>query len=310
MSDSVFHGLRSILGADIVDAPKQETMYKSCVKDLTHAIHGRGFTLSKTLDDIEVDRTDIESKIKNKYFDYIIYGVINSGITVLYDYLELVHRTYPDDKIVYIDGADPKYVISDLLGNGWYFKRELFEENPNMKPISFSVPKEKFQPFEEWQSKEYMIAPLVPGYMQTFIYDDETKYYEMYRKSLFGLTWKKAGWDCLRHYEIMMCGCIPLFVDIHHCPESILTIYPKDLAKKALELPGLSLGFDPKQIFEYTNLRISNVDFSKIDFQTTEFNMLMMSALLDEMYSYAQKNLTTEVTAKYILDTIQGNSSI
>lgn len=41
--------------------------------------------------------------------------------------------------------------------------------------------------------------------------DDEAAYHKMYQNSLFALTKKKGGWDCLRHYEILANGCIPIF---------------------------------------------------------------------------------------------------
>ena len=38
---------------------------------------------------------------------------------------------------------------------------------------------------------------------------------------------KKGGWDCLRHYEIMMNGCIPIFEGLIDCPQLTLTTLPK-----------------------------------------------------------------------------------
>jgi len=47
----------------------------------------------------------------------------------------------------------------------------------------------------------------------TFVeaYKNEKDYYQSYQNSIFALSYKKAGWDSLRHYEILMNGCIPLF---------------------------------------------------------------------------------------------------
>ena len=85
----------------------------------------------------------------------------------------------------------------------------------------------------------------------------------MYRKdlegSLFALTFKKAGWDCLRHLEILSAGCLPLFTDIVNCPKSAIASkllfttqtyiifkivflgHPKAIYKLLLEFPGLRL---------------------------------------------------------------------
>src|SRR5690606_14734444 len=42
-------------------------------------------------------------------------------------------------------------------------------------------------------------------------------------------TFKKAGWDCLRHYEIIANGCLPYFVNLESCPNKTLTALPKAL---------------------------------------------------------------------------------
>ena len=60
------------------------------------------------------------------------------------------------------------------------------------------------------QNKTF-ISPLIPGKLDTYIYEKERDYYDMYFNSLFALTYKKAGWDCLRHYEILANGCILYF---------------------------------------------------------------------------------------------------
>ena len=72
-----------------------------------------------------------------------------------------------------------------------------------------------------------LLAPLIPGRLSTYIYDDEKTYYNMYSNSIFAITNKKLGWDCLRHYEILMNGCIPLFFNIEDCPKLILKTLPK-----------------------------------------------------------------------------------
>jgi hypothetical protein len=185
---------------------------------------------------------------------------------------------------------------------GWYFKRELFDGDSDMKPISFSIPREKIRPLE--LSKSNLIAPLVPGVSSTFIYDNEKDYYDMYADSMFGLTWKKAGWDCLRHYEILAAGCIPLFVDISWCPTTIMVPYPKLLAEKVFALPGLTLPFSPMQDFKYTKLFISNVDFSKIEFDPSGESLESYEILRNELHEYTKKHLTTEAIARYIIDTV------
>lgn len=43
----------------------------------------------------------------------------------------------------------------------------------------------------------------------SYSYDTEAEYNKQYSESYFAVSSKKAGWDCLRHYEIIAAGCIP-----------------------------------------------------------------------------------------------------
>jgi hypothetical protein len=83
--------------------------------------------------------------------------------------------------------------------------------------------------------KKYVISPLIPGDTSHYLFraGEEAKYYEMYRLSMFAHTKKKGGWDCLRHYEILAAGCIPIFEDLDKCPEDTLSSFPKTLLKDA-----------------------------------------------------------------------------
>jgi len=65
--------------------------------------------------------------------------------------------------------------------------------------------------------------------MSTYIYNTETDYYAEYQSSVFALTTKKGGWDCLRHYEILANGAIPIFPNIENCHPNTMKNHPKDL---------------------------------------------------------------------------------
>lgn len=47
------------------------------------------------------------------------------------------------------------------------------------------------------------------------------------------------GWDCMRHYEILACGCVPFFTNIEICPKDTMVRFPKDLMIEAKKLKGL-----------------------------------------------------------------------
>jgi hypothetical protein len=103
-------------------------------------------------------------------------------------------------------------------------------------PFSFSVPDECV--VDTIPEKKYLLASLIPGDMSTYIFDKskEKEYNIMYQESRFAITKKKGGWDCLRHYEILMNGCIPLFENLNECPQNTMTTYPKHLNSEAYDL--------------------------------------------------------------------------
>jgi hypothetical protein len=300
MADSILHGLRSLLGNDVVDAIKIRHMYTDYTDDL-NLMHGKGFTLSKTLTD-DVDREDITSKIISKYFDYIIYGA--SQRTDSLQYLDLVSEIYSPNKIVFINGADSwRGTVEPTLinKNGIHFLREKLI-NGSAFPISFSIPKDLI--VKSVPEKTYYLMPLVPGVESTYIYPTQQSYYKQYQDSLFGLTWKKAGWDCLRHYEILSQGCLPLFLDIAHLPSTIMTTFPRVQVERLLETAVKIKNYTKDMTFLYDdNITISNVDFSTIEFK--DLNSYGYFDIANNLLEYTKNYLTTEYQAKYILDSLQ-----
>jgi hypothetical protein len=116
-------------------------------------------------------------------------------------------------------------------------------------------------------------ATVVPGDKSTYVFDNETDYFNDYRNSFFGKTMKKAGWDCMRHYEIMGNYCLPSFDNIENCPEKTLYNFPKKLISDATLLSK--------------DLDINNY-----------------YPLLDEVFDYFKNNLTTKSVAKDLLERI------
>jgi hypothetical protein len=139
-------------------------------------------------------------------------------------------------------------------------------------PISFAIPECKFSEPNYNKSKDY--ATVVPGDSSTYIFTDETTYYKDYNDSLLGPTLMKAGWDCMRHYEIITSYCMPYFIGLDKCPPTILTTLPKTLIKSAMDM--LDDNYNSKEYYEY----------------------------MDRLYSYAKNHLTTEALAKYVLSNI------
>jgi len=111
----------------------------------------------------------------------------------------------------------------------------------DLKSLPYCIPDELFYHTDNersWlsvDSKKYVISPLIPGDTSNYLFGagQESDYYNMYRQSMFALTSKKGGWDCLRHYEIFAAGCIPIFENLDACPPDTLVSFPKELLREA-----------------------------------------------------------------------------
>ena len=263
-NDLVFYGLRELFGDDVVDSTQIIHLYKE-YKDRIHPNHlWGGMTTFWLIEDNNIDRTNIEDKIKDQYYDLIVYGSIKR----CKDYYNLVSKHYPDNKVILIDGND-ETDLDPLYKKHLYFKRELIEKHPNLIPITFGIPTSKLTTQLPTKTQEY--ATCIPGQPETYIFKEEKPYYEDYQKSYYGVTMKKAGWDAMRHYEILGNYCMPYFIGLEDCPKDTLANLPKELLIEGRELA-------------------SNFDESKY------FN------ILNELFEYTKANLTTKNIAQYVLN--------
>mgnify|MGYP001202119160 FL=1 len=306
MSDLLLHGLRQLYGSEVIDYPGCWYMYSDEITNRKYDINkiwGKGFTINNTLNNYNsIDRTDIKKKIQEKYFDLVIYSSVRRTDQFLDDVIKY------NNKVIFIDGEDDNIIDERYAKSGLYFKRELLEKKNNVIPISFAIPKEKILKTIN-ENPANLLAPLVPGRLNTYIYDNEKTYYDMYSNSIFAITNKKLGWDCLRHYEILMNGCIPLFFNIKNCPKQTLTTLPKnklinicDKFNKILQL------YFPFNIYKKKFLSIDKViSYIPNIFKDKSASLFLdkNSEILDiknELLSYTKQYLTTEHLAKYVLD--------
>jgi len=141
-------------------------------------------------------------------------------------------------------------------------------------PITFSIPEEKI--IQVFPKKSKLLSNLIPGNLKTYIYYTEQEYYAEYQCSYFAMTTKKAGWDCMRHYEILANGCLPYFPQIEECPLATMVMLPKHLIMRSNRL--------------YKKMKI---DLSS--------NLKEYSELWREFMSYLREYLTTKKVSNYIL---------
>ena len=125
--DCLLLGLKELFGDDVVDCNKRFHLYSDYSDEQLATEYGRGFTICRNITTDNADREDITKKIRNKYFDYVIYG----SIWRCQDHLQLVLENYPKNKIIYVDGEDSNMFLEERLKDGAiYFKRELqYESN-------------------------------------------------------------------------------------------------------------------------------------------------------------------------------------
>lgn len=140
----------------------------------------------------------------------------------------------------------------------------------NVFPLSYSAPEEIFRLSGRPRTK--LVADLVPGDRSTYIYDNEEDYYNMYQEARFGITHKKSSWDCLRHYEVIANGAIPLFRDVDEIPENTMANFPRHLVAEANRKFNENTLSD-KEYFQYSK----------------------------ELFEYGKDNLTSEKAALYFL---------
>ena len=223
--DCLCIGLKELFGTDVVDVNKREHIYDTYDKVKASTLYGKGMSVTRVLPDLEVDRTDIGNKIKNKYFDFIVYGSIWRCSADI----DRVLQYYPKNKIIVIDGEDEQHIHKSYDLGILYFKRELIYNADRLYPISFAIPTNKIT-FNTNKTRAYAICD--PRDRNTYIYKTEEDYYKGYQEACFGFTMKKAGWDCMRHYEILANDCIPSFIDIGNCPDRTMIHFPKELCKQ------------------------------------------------------------------------------
>lgn len=264
LSESLFHGLRTLLGKNCVDAPRYDCMYAPLPKALKAKLRGNGFTLYGLLEDIPelaAERHFWQQKLLT--YDLIIVANIWAQWRLVQELLS--HRE--PYKLAVLDGQDAPAIFPyalHLKNQPWaylfpikrltYFKRELmgcglsykleyvlprFLRNnmlppKNVKPIAFSIPEEKIAPMSKMARMQTFPTHIVDEEVSAHndnslfsavgsdkqLFADEASYYNDLSKSRFGVTTKRAGWDCLRHYELAANGCVLCFRDLDRKPKS------------------------------------------------------------------------------------------
>jgi hypothetical protein len=172
------------------------------------------------------------------------------------------------------------------------------EKRIHLHPISFAIPIDNI--VTTLPHKSHTFSQVVPGKASTYfnLYNESNFFADM-RHSLFSLTYKKGGWDCLRHLEILAAGSLPLFINIGQCPNQTLVTHPKALYKLILELPGLAVRLSAKE----SNHGMA-MHFERLDFDLSMLDKALYSTIASALLHYTRNVLSTHAMAAYVLDTM------
>ena len=241
--DFLLHGLRKLLGEKVVDYPKKECLYSGLQNGNHPEIYRDPFWFPA--DNDKINRDDIESKMKNKYFDYVVCDVrAQSLYQSIYDKLPGVRV-----KLVVIDGEDSPVKINP--GSFVVCRRESDGTDYSI-PLPMALPEEIFNRIASYgdnpksysigfigavgkylESRSTLIGKLASYYPDSLLRDapvsydadvhpDERvgldSYYDNLQRCRVVLTLRGNGYDTFRFWENAACNALhlseemPLFI--------------------------------------------------------------------------------------------------
>ena len=249
LADGLLHGLRQLPGLEVVDYPRKECMYeggRQCKVAPEFGVRGGGFSLYGVLTEPQggIDRSFIWQRLAAGWFDAVLIGNVWRQWGFLLQWREL----FAAQPLLLLDGDDDQRLyprsgtrlrqfgigtgLTNLLElpSTHMFKRELTNRSRkwglrlNVHPLAFSIPESlislklpnKSQLFPshivDWDLSNKL------GASANYVFADEQSYRSDLASSRFGITTRRAGWDCLRHYEIAAAGAVICFRDLAQKP--------------------------------------------------------------------------------------------
>ena len=299
---SILNGLRTIMGENCVDYPRKKIMYHDFSESPKDSLHGRGFSyLSKPLQDLTEEQRKLDKFDAILYGDGHMYGegpdkelnkLANGNVWVLDG-----HDLYGNAprKIWIKEGDEDIHVIGVQYRK--CFKEELVEKVEDVYPTGFGVPSHRIMELD-LNKKDQLYQKTAPdGAIFNIVRDLSTQnshhkftveedYYNDLNRSWFGLTCKKGGWDCMRHYEIIAARSVLLFYNYNLKP---VTCAPQCV-------PTLSYS-TKEELDDITNRLVVN------NKPTDEYMFY-----LEEQIKWLLNVGTTEARAAHILRVMQNNS--
>ena len=315
LADSFLIGLKEIFGTKVYEYPSNKFVYKSRIEDV-QSMHGIGFTLYGILDPTECREYDESMKIED--FDLVIFGDIYRQSDLYLKWHKKLTRNQTiildgeDTPAIWPYYKAPwkapfSFIYPKPHKRFNYFKREIFAKRtnyyrfykfipkflcaflplPKIHPISFSIPEIKIKTGTIEKIKEFgkhivdeEVSQNIEGSMIKYAFSNEEEYYSDLHSSKFGITTKRGGWDCLRHYEIAANNAVICF---------------KKLSLKPLECAphGLIDGVNCIEYSNYNDLKQKIAHISEEDY------LQLLKNSIHWVRNYSCKNVVLATIKKH-----------
>ena len=244
LADGILHGLQQLSTYAVTDYPRKDCLYENSD---TSSLRGGGFTLYGLMKDTNksIDRSHIQKQLEEKHYDLVVVSNIWRQWGLLLQWENLLSSGC---KLAILDGDDDERFypssgtrLKQFGAMRWlrnlinkesttYFKREWTNATKQwpykctVKQLAFSIPREKILSAPLKKTRlfpshivDHEVAQLLGG-QTSYAFTSEAEYRENLAASRFGITTKRGGWECLRHYEIAANGAIPCFRDLNKKP--------------------------------------------------------------------------------------------
>ena len=253
LADGFLIGLKSHQNLIVYEYPGNKIVYKT-IDNLSNQ-HGMAFTIGKVLDiksqilyanQIPFDQIDLfvfpsiqhQYSLVKKFLPYlkkentlILDGADSPSLFPYSGYFiqkpkawffPPLHYRFHYYKREWIKNEGFYSKLNKVLPN--IFIKFLINQR-NIRPISFSIPEGKIIKALPQKTKLFPkhivdeeVANHIEGSSTKYAFDNEKAYYADLQASKFGITTKRAGWDCMRHYEIAANGAVICFKDLDKKP--------------------------------------------------------------------------------------------
>ena len=258
---TILHGLREFPEIRVLDHPRYDCMYRDYPPSKLARLHGQGFTLFGRLPESGSDRLPQGTLPDPRHFDLTIFSDIwnqTGAFLVLGAKLDPRKTAILDgsDDPALVPQAGPWF----RRPREWWrlrkirkfptWKREWTPQSrPNawhrllppallpilprpahLRRISFGIPAEQIVREVPAKTKDFpahIVDEELRGVLQAgsaaHVFASEAAYRSDLQSSRFGITQKRSGWDCLRHYEIAANGAVSCFRDLARKPDTCAT---------------------------------------------------------------------------------------